>query len=361
MKPGDFESVVREVEHGQRRVRDPDRRTFEAILSRAQRRRRRMAVTNVFAISVIATLSVVLVRSLIDVRTDAPHDRDDIRPATQYSPPNSPPADYDDPSSCPRDNEIASSGRLAYVKVEKAEYDLYSLDLSSGREWRLTEDPQPQYTPSWSPSGSELLVHGYEGPGSEGEHIYLVAADGSRHSPLITPGGSDPAWDPRGEKIVFVSSRDGHIYVVDSDGSNERRLEVGTQPAWSPDGQWIAFTQGSVIKTMNADGSQVRALTEGAYPAWSPDGSEIGFTRYGEDRGDIYVMSSDGSDVREIVSCPEDEWGPTWSPNGRHIAFVRSKDGVGRLYIADVAGTQTAEVPTGEGSVLDPSFAPVDR
>ena len=51
-----------------------------------------------------------------------------------------------------------------------------------------------------------------------------------------------PAWSPGGERIAFVSTRDGHeeIYVVDADGSSLQRLTNtpgrSRRPSWSPDG-----------------------------------------------------------------------------------------------------------------------------
>ena len=52
---------------------------------------------------------------------------------------------------------------------------------------------------------------------------------------------------PDGGTIAFVSAREGdiEIYLMDVDGSNERRLtnEIGAsmQPAFSPDSRLLAF------------------------------------------------------------------------------------------------------------------------
>ena len=53
---------------------------------------------------------------------------------------------------------------------------------------------------------------------------------------------------------------------MNADGSGQQRLTTqGAQPGWSPDGQKIAFMSerdgNSEIYTMNADGSQQRNLT----------------------------------------------------------------------------------------------------
>ena len=86
-------------------------------------------------------------------------------------------------------------------------------------------------------------------------------------------------------KVVYVSGPDHNteISLIDPDGSNEVQLTNNsvddTDPVWSPDGRTIAFTSlrdgDSAVYLMDADGSDQRRLTAGADPAWSPDGTQI--------------------------------------------------------------------------------------
>jgi Tol biopolymer transport system component len=65
-------------------------------------------------------------------------------------------------------------------------------------------------------------------------------ADGSRQRKL-TERGHDARWSPDGEKISFVTNRDGNgeVYVMNADGSgqvnvSQNPLRDDRSPTWSP-------------------------------------------------------------------------------------------------------------------------------
>jgi len=183
-----------------------------------------------------------------------------------------------------------------------------------------------------------------------------------------------PAWSPLGDRIAFLSGRDGNleVYVADASGDNHRNLsshpddDGGFGFAWSPDGSRIAFVSGrdgGDLWVVNVDGSGLTNLTEGrnVTPAgwairatqqlsWSPDGGRVAFAAHNQG---INVINADGSrlvGISQLHPAPlEDEQGnvtdmirvsldlaPSWSPDGERIAY---KAGAGELHVMRADGT----------------------
>ncbi len=195
--------------------------------------------------------------------------------------------------------------------------------------------------------------------------------DPTRLMPLTqdsTASQTDAAFDPAGDRIAYVSDRDGNaeIYVMNADGSDPRRLTQSpasdAAPAWTPDGQRIVYASSAAdsgsgtyhIWVMNADGSDRRQLTKGPQsdfqPAVSPDGRTIAFTT---DRGgnyDIYLMDLDGSNQRQFTRAPAPETSPEWLADGRLTYLLQQPE-------RNTVNSQVmrADVATGQATPISPS------
>lgn len=184
--------------------------------------------------------------------------------------------------------------------------------------------------PAWSPDGRRIAFTANYATGNT--NVWVMNADGA-HPRRLTRGArtsQNPAWSPDGRRIAFSGAQQAEnfeIYVAQTDGTHVRRLTKngpGTPdqfPAWSPDGKRIAFVRRTGanydIFLMDADGSNERRLTDwrglDSGPAWSPDGAHIAFTSNRSGRSQIWVMDANGSDARPITHTQGFAYQPDWT------------------------------------------------
>lgn len=152
----------------------------------------------------------------------------------------------------------------------------------------------------WSPTGSRVVAQTTTNGASPPYQIITINADGSNPVQLTTEGNNRFPWySPDGSKIVFASDRAGQseIWVMDTVGGDQHRLTdlSGAQPKWSPDGSKIVFVHDGHIYMMNADGTNAAQLTASEeaeeFPEISPDGKWVVFTAYVNGLRNIYKMA----------------------------------------------------------------------
>lgn len=152
----------------------------------------------------------------------------------------------------------------------------------------------------WQP---QLRVIGMDGTGER-----ILVENATVEIDYITPF----EWTPDDRDIlVSVQWMDGHksIGLVSVADGTMRTLRSFTPPetpsqnlALSPDGRWVAY-----------DVPDQRTRT-----------------------ADIFVLATDGSAERKLISHPASDLRPTWSPDGRHLLFVSDRGGSVDLWASRV-------------------------
>jgi Tol biopolymer transport system component len=246
--------------------------------------------------------------------------------------------------------------------------DIYYMNPDGSNLVNVTDSPQGDWKPSWSPDGTRIAVWGdSHEPGIQPSKIVLMSIYGQDRVELAD--GFMPSWSPDGSQIAFIGwtpGDDGNhdVYTIKVDGTDLTRLTETpgpssvqeTSPDWSPDGSKIAYGYAGSIWTMNADGTGETRVTPGPpgfdpfgsddFPSWSPDGGRIAFARvtYYEEfcpsgcslqATDVMTVKPDGSDVQNVTrtltnaSETHPSWesirppGPPGYPRPRHTAPIR--------------------------------------
>ena len=317
---------------------------------------------------------------------------------------------------------VTGDGALHVVEADGS--NLLRLIGPSG-QGPMRKDYVRRARPAWSPDGSQIVfVNGYfegvsmppmsTGADDAGENIdappEIPIMEGEEESPIPEPEiGEDPPLidepppidgpplidEPALDKVptideppppppsaseggfdddsaATINPEHGGIYVMDADGSAQRRVtdllaDPETAPSWAPDGTTLVFAvadfSGASVWRLRLDGSDPVALTEFGYsyrPSYSPDGSRIAAVAIEVDG--VLVGAADGTGVSSVLGGRAFVLSMAWSPDGREIAFqvygelgeidqaqgvyVAAADGSGAVRIV-AGGSQPAPSPDG--------------
>lgn len=192
--------------------------------------------------------------------------------------------------------------------------------------------------PNWTTDGTLIFNAGGE--------LWRIPADGSAPPRRIDTGdlhdlNNDHCLAPDGRSI-YVSSDDGHLYVLPISGSEPKRIS-NPQPGRfkyylhgvSPDGATLVYVgvqseggRDANIYTIPATGGADRQLTHTKEqcdgPEYSPDGAWIWFNGEINTPGhaQIYRMRADGTELTQVTYDERVNWFPHLSPDGQWVAYL---------------------------------------
>jgi dipeptidyl aminopeptidase/acylaminoacyl peptidase len=268
--------------------------------------------------------------------------------------------------------------------------------------------------PQLSPDGTQVLYVLSEADWKKNKrlsHIWRVQADGAERVQMTNgdEGEQSPRWSPDGGRMAFIATRDeteaeeddhGQIFLMSNEGGEAQPLTehetAVTGISWSPDGAFVYFLapdpkteeekerdeakddvfafdenykQRHLWRVSVATKSEER-VTEGDFSVLryqiSRDGAKIAHHRapnplFGySDKGEVWVMDTDGSGALQLTKNTVAESGAELSPDGSMVLFVTgsSEDFEtyydGNIFIVPAAGGThrllLKDMPHGVGS-----------
>ncbi len=254
-------------------------------------------------------------------------------------------------------------------------WDLFQMDLATGKTEQLTSTAIDELTPALSPDGPEVAYANSDG------YLQLIDLATRQVQRLPLPPGqyAAPVWSPDGNSLLYIAydlsekeeNAEIRRYWVETGKTEPVVIQRGVQdsPALSPLGDTLVYSATTTVTVPNLGTSLLRQLWlvslvdgtartllptkgEDTEPAWSPDGTEIVFSSDRAGQPDLWLIDADGAGLRQLTDTAHAEMHPTWSPDGERILYVAVREGRMGLEIIDV-GTRQVELlrPFGEQQV----------
>jgi Tol biopolymer transport system component len=161
-----------------------------------------------------------------------------------------------------------------------------------------------------------------------------------------------PALSPDGQRVVFLSERDGYsvdVFLADATHGTviRKMLNAATDAhvdslqfidsggAWDRSGRLFVLAtlrDGRAALTVfdMPDGTvrqelPIAGVDQIFSPVWSPDGRRIAFSAMKGGFTDLFVVDVKSGDLRQLTTDPYSDLQPTWSPDGSRIAFATDR------------------------------------
>ncbi|MGB2715239.1 MAG: protein kinase [Vicinamibacterales bacterium] len=219
---------------------------------------------------------------------------------------------------------------------------LWMADLVKDRAWPLTMSADSESYPSAAKDGTRLV---FAKGDSDYDLLELPASGGPTKTLLATSRNeTDPAWSPDGNRLAFVTDRNGQDEI------------------------WLRNRSGPPLETALIT---QRNFTDAenillAAPALSPDGQSIAYLRTGGNPIiplQIFTSAVVGSTpVRLLPGGYESYQGaPTWSPDSKWIAFAEWKGAHWNLVKVRVGGEAPVQLRTDGVPNVTPQWSPTNE
>jgi Tol biopolymer transport system component len=159
---------------------------------------------------------------------------------------------------------------------------------------------------------------------------------------------TSPAISPNGDKLAYISDRDGYrsVYLMDVESRRSEKIAQGESdvdfeelhiltPAlsWSPDGRRVSIAVKShgrdaiyLIDAATEEKEKIAFDLDAIYSVdWSPDGSRLAFQGIKGQQSDIFVYDIAGGELTNVTADIFSDVDPTWGADSRTLYFVSDR------------------------------------
>ena len=196
--------------------------------------------------------------------------------------------------------------------------------------------------------------------------IMETTIDGKNVSPHPLVEKTNPDW-PQKELIVSrvcgseMGNKKRNFQFLSPSGATIDKSVDEWVPVWHPEDNFVAVACAPVDEQ-----SDLVIVTDEQIPGDRPDWSRSGRAEL-SDRVNIYLISTDGSRIRNItyseIAQQAGDWLPQWSPKGEDspegefLAFESNRDGDSEIFVVNVNTGKLTQVTNNETSDQTPVWS----
>lgn len=242
--------------------------------------------------------------------------------------------------------------------VSEAMQDIYRIDLTTGKETRLTHDGRNIM--GLARADNKILFSSNR----DGRYAIwsLDQNDTLIRLPISQTGIINPSADSTGNRVIFeVIERMTALRATTSEPEESAKslFQFNAEllhPAANPTFTNMAFSSNRSgffeIWSARTNGEELIRLTDfrsgfTAHPRYSPNGQHIAFDARPTSSAQIFVMDSDGRNITSVISLDQiDRYAPSWTPTGDGLLFAREMNGQLDLWQLDLESKAESQVTT---------------
>jgi TolB protein len=310
-----------------------------------------------------------------------------VASAASASGPNDPPADKVsvgfklilEEAGGGTDSAVSFDGKfLAYSSRQSGNLDIWTVNIETGEKRQITTNPETDNEARWHPDGTHLTFCTQR---NGSQDVYMVDLRTLEETPIAVEDFNEdyPSFSKDGKEICFTGGPRGfrEVQVYNMETKKIRTVTRGYgyvgSTNFSLDGKQIVFhayydnSYGSeksdvhIIDSMGATPAKNITNTRDVWdykPNWSWDSKWITWSsRRSTPNFNIYIMRTDGSDVRAITSVEgRDLRWSNWTKDGR-VGWHQVNPMEGRVRSVDVASGAIQDLHVSDFYINDLSLS----